>query len=213
MKKALVVLAPGFEEIEGITCVDVLRRAGWEVTTAGTMPGIIFASRKTKHLPDCDLNEVLEQVFDVVVLPGGAEGTVNLFHDARVKALLEEQVEQDRWIAAICAAPQLLLWHGFWPERKLTLHPSCVKEAGLERILIGPRVVVDGKLITSIAAGSAMEFALTILYCLEGPERVQEVNQGLCARFDPSEIYMVKAEAPAGSPNPESSGVLAKDPL
>ncbi|CAF0700841.1 DJ-1 family glyoxalase III [Candidatus Methylacidithermus pantelleriae] len=191
MKKALVTVAPGFEEIEAITSIDVLRRADWSVVVGGTMPGIITASRKTKHLPDKDISDVLEETFDVIVLPGGAEGTANLSRDARVKALLERQVEEDRWVAAICAAPQLLVWHKLCPERKITAHPTCRKDIPQDRLIEGPRVVVDGKVITSVGAGTALEFALAILYCLEGSEVVQRVAQGLCARFDPSEIHLV----------------------
>src|SRR5262249_19876486 len=89
MKRVLVPLAPGFEEIEAITVIDILRRAGVEVTAAGTQPGPIEASRKTKHLPDCTLDDVRAGDFDMVVLPGGLPATTNLRNDPRVRHILE----------------------------------------------------------------------------------------------------------------------------
>src|SRR5690349_2714511 len=84
MKRVLVPLAPGFEEIEAITVIDILRRAGVEVTVAGTQTGPVEASRKTKHLPDCTLDDVRADDFDMIVLPGGLPGATNLRNDARV---------------------------------------------------------------------------------------------------------------------------------
>ena len=91
-KKVLVPLAPGFEEIEAITVVDILRRADVEVTVAGTQAGAIEASRKTKHLPDCTLDDALARAdeFDMIVLPGGQPGTNNLRADPRVRAIRQD---------------------------------------------------------------------------------------------------------------------------
>src|SRR5262245_39207353 len=89
MKRVLVPLAPGFEEIEAITVIDILRRAGVSVVVAGTQPGPIEASRQTKHLPDCILDAVDAEDFDMLVLPGGQPGTNNLRQDARIGRIIE----------------------------------------------------------------------------------------------------------------------------
>lgn len=180
---ALVILAPGFEEIEGITAIDILRRAGIAVTVAGTVPGTIVASRHTRHLADVDVSEVVRDNFDVVVLPGGADGTAHLKIDERVHAVLERQVQANRWIAAICAAPTLLIHHGLLPEAKLICHPSEQAKIPADRLVTDQRVVVSGKLITSLAAGSSVEFALEIVRQLLGEDAVAKVNGGLCAKL------------------------------
>src|SRR2546426_1155511 len=108
MKKVLVPLAPGFEEIEAITVIDILRRAGVEVVVAGTQPGPIEASRKTNHLPDCTLDDVRADDFDMIVLPGGQPGTNNLRRDARIQRIVQSLQAKQRRLAAICAAPTVL---------------------------------------------------------------------------------------------------------
>src|ERR1051326_2691443 len=112
MKRVLVPLAPGFEEIEAITVIDILRRAGVEVTVAGTHNGPIEASRKTKHLPDCTLDDVRADDFDMIVLPGGSPGVTNLRNDARIRHIIETLQAKNRRIAAICAAPSVLSAYG-----------------------------------------------------------------------------------------------------
>jgi DJ-1 family protein len=180
---ALVILAPGFEEIEGITVIDVLRRAEIETVTAGLAPGPITAARQTKHLADVLLSEVdPAREFEIVVLPGGAEGARHLAESPLVRDWLLRQRERGQWVAAICAAPTALLTHGWLkPEHKLVSHPSVQAQFSASQMQSNERVVVDGKLITSLAAGSAMEFAFTIVRCLRGPETVAKVNQGVRA--------------------------------
>jgi DJ-1 family protein len=179
---ALVLLATGFEEIEAITVIDILRRAGIETVTAGLTPNPIVASRRTRHLADLPLSEVdPARDFEMVVLPGGVEGAKNLASDARVGEWLFRQRERDRWVAAICAAPTALLAHGWLrPEQKIVSHPTVQKEFPAGQIQPKQRVVVDGKLITSLAAGSAMEFAFEIVRQLRGEEAVAKLNEGVC---------------------------------
>ena len=184
-KTALVILAPGFEEIEAIATIDILRRAGIETTVAGTIPGILIASRKTRHLADIDLSDVVEKVYDLVVLPGGNDGVAHLKIDVRARAVVERQIKAGRLIGAICAAPSLFLDWGFFPEEKVTSHPSVQSRFPAERLVTAERVVTaaNGNLITSLAAGSAVEFALALVERLLGPEAVKTVNAGLCARL------------------------------
>lgn len=180
---ALVFLAPGFEEIEAITVIDILRRAEIETVVAGLVLDPIIAARKTVHLADIFLADIdPKREFEIVVLPGGVEGAKNLAESPLVRDWLVRQRERDQWVAAICAAPTALLAHGWLkPEHKVISHPSVHAQFPAGQIQPTERVVVDGKLITSLAAGSAMEFAYEIVRRLRGSDAVTKVNQGVHA--------------------------------
>ena len=180
---ALVFLAPGFEDIEGITVIDILRRAEIETIVAGLVTNPIPAARHTRHLADVHLADVdPAREFEIVVLPGGAEGARHLSESALVRDWLMRQRERDQWVAAICAAPTALLVHGWLrPEQKIISHPSVQARFPAGQIQAASRVVVDGKLITSLAAGSAMEFAFEIVRQLRGSDAVSQINQGVHA--------------------------------
>jgi protein deglycase len=180
---ALVFLAPGFEEIEAITVIDILRRAEIETIVAGLVMNPIMASRQTRHLAEIHLAEVdPAKNFEIVVLPGGVEGAKRLGESPLVREWLMRQRKRDQWVAAICAAPTALMAHGWLrPEQKIISHPSVQSQFPAGQIQSTQRVVVDGKLITSLAAGSAMEFAYEIVRQLRGDDAVTKVNQGVCA--------------------------------
>jgi 4-methyl-5(b-hydroxyethyl)-thiazole monophosphate biosynthesis len=180
---ALVFLAPGFEEIEAITVIDILRRAEIETLVAGLITNPIMAARHTRHLADMHLADVdPARNFEIVVLPGGAEGAKHLAESSLVRDWLALQRERDQWVAAICAAPTALLAHGWLhPEQKIISHPSVHSRFPAGQIQSNQRVVVEGKLITGLAAGSAMEFAYEIVRQLRGAEAVDKVNQGVHA--------------------------------
>lgn len=180
---ALVFLAPGFEEIEAITVIDVLRRAGIETTVAGLTTNPISASRHTRHLADIHLGDVdPAREFEIVILPGGTEGSKHLAESKLVGEWLRRQRERGQWVAAICAAPTALQAHGFLsPDTKIICHPAVQAQFPAGQIQQGKRVVVDGKLITSLAAGTAMEWAFEIVRHLRGSPAVTKVNQGVHA--------------------------------
>jgi 4-methyl-5(b-hydroxyethyl)-thiazole monophosphate biosynthesis len=183
MKRVLVPLAPGFEEIEAVTVIDILRRAGLTVTVAGTEDGPIIASRQTRHHPDCRLSDVRADDFDAIVLPGGQPGVDNLAADPHLRRLLDQFRQRGALIAAICAAPLLLSEAGLLQGRRATAHPS-VRDRLRAGAIAEERVVVDGTLVTSQAAGTAMEFAFRLVEILCGPDKVREVNRSVCARLD-----------------------------
>jgi len=182
MKRVLVPLAPGFEEIEAITVIDILRRAGVSVTVAGTQAGPIEASRQTRHLPDCTLDEVHAEDFDMLVLPGGLPGTTNLRQDPRVRQIIAVMQSRHCLLAAICAAPTVLGAAGVLAGRKVTGHPSVHTELATQagQVCTAP-VVVDGPIITSQSAGTALEFAFKLVELLCGPAQVAAVNAGVLA--------------------------------
>jgi len=179
---ALVLLAPGFEDIEGITVIDILRRAEIETVVAGLVLGPITAARKTQHLADVLLSEVdPAREFEVVVLPGGAEGAKHLAESPLVRDWLVRQRERGQWVAAICAAPTALLAHGWLnPADKITCHPSVRSQFHVGQVQT-ERVVVEGKLITGMAAGAAMEWSYEIVRCLRGDAATTKVNHGVHA--------------------------------
>lgn len=182
MKRALVLLAPGFEEIEAVTVIDILRRAGIEVTVAGTVEGPIEGSRKIHVLSDISIDQVSGDDFDLVVLPGGQPGTRNLGSDPRVKQILEAVDSHEGIISAICAAPSILSAYGYITGKQATSHPSVRTEMG-SVAYSEKRVVVDGRWVTSRSPGTAMEFAFELVRLLAGEARVKAVKQGVMARL------------------------------
>ncbi len=182
MKKVLVPLAPGFEEIEAITVADILRRAGAEVTVAGTVAGPVEGRSGIRVIPDTVMENVEELDYDMVVLPGGAAGAENLKKDKRVKSVLERLHNRGRFITAICAAPAVLSALGLTKGRAVTSHPS-VRAELKDEIIVDERVIADGNIITGLGAGSAMEFAFKLVETLFGKEKVKEVNSGVLAKL------------------------------
>lgn len=176
-KTALVILAPGAEEMEVSIAVDVLRRAAIKVTLAGLAgSGSVVCSRGLRITPDVSLGDIAGS-FDAVVLPGGAQGAENLAASPLVGRHLKSQWQRGRLVAAICAAPLALLRHEIALGEKLTSHPS-VAEALQEHYAWSPeRVVETGALITSQGPGTSFEFALALVRRLRGPD----VEQGVAA--------------------------------
>ncbi len=177
MERVLVPLAEGFEELEAITVIDLLRRARFEVTVAGLESGPVKASRGTVVLPDTDLDGVMQTLFDMVVLPGGQPGSDHLEGDRRIRRLLRQMNEEKRYIAAICAAPKVLANAGLLAGKKATAYPGVLEQLPrAEAILSSEPVVRDGNIITSRGPGTAMDFALTLIEVLAGKNRRHEVE-------------------------------------
>ena len=182
MKRALIPLAPGFEEIEAVTVIDVLRRAGVEVVVAGTQPGPIEGSHGIQVTPDKKLEEVRAEEFDMIVLPGGGKGVENLKKHPKIPALLGDFFAKDKVVAAICAAPSLLAANGLLCGKRATSHPSVKEKVAETSNYSEQRVVTDGKLVTSRGPGTAMEFALKLVEILAGAEKVSELKTAMLVR-------------------------------
>jgi 4-methyl-5(b-hydroxyethyl)-thiazole monophosphate biosynthesis len=180
MPRVLVPLAAGFEELEAITIVDLLRRAGIEVTTAGLDDKLVEASRGTVVMPDTTLDRALQKEYDMVVLPGGMPGAKNLNDDPRIRTLLKMMAEDGKYTAAICAAPIVLADTGLLSGKTVTSFPGFVDKMNLPDVVYSnDPVVVDGKVITSRGPGTAMDFALRLIEMLLGTQKRDEVEKGL----------------------------------
>jgi len=183
MKKILVPLAEGFEEIEAVTIIDLLRRAGAAVIVAGLTKRNVQGSYGLKVIADTVLAEVLDETWDMVVLPGGVPGAPNLMDDERIIKLLKDQATANKTSAAICAAPAVLEKAGLTLNKKVTSNPAWADRM-TTAIHTGERVQVAELLVTGQAAGSAMEFAFKLIETLFGTEKVSEVNAGVLARLE-----------------------------
>ncbi len=178
----LVPLAKGFEEMEAVIIIDVLRRAEIDVMVAGLEgPGPVLGSRGITVVAEAHMDDAEGRSFDAVVLPGGLGGTLAMRDDPRVVAAVTASESGGRLTAAICAAPLVLKAAGLAKGRTLTAHPSVqdeMREAGAT--LGATRVVRDGHLLTSQGPGTAMEFALAIVADLKGPSTANSIGQAMC---------------------------------
>ncbi len=180
MARVLVPIAQGCEELEAITIVDLLRRAEIEVTTAGLEEGPVTASRGVKLIPDTDLDAVLDEDFDMIVLPGGLPGADHLDNDPRIKTLLQNMAKSGKYTAAICAAPKVLANAGILEGKTATSYPGFLENLDLPNTQLSDKaVVIDGKVITSRGPGTAMDFALEIIETIAGKEKRNEVETAL----------------------------------
>ena len=180
MATVLVPLAQGCEELEAVTIVDLLRRAGITVVTAGLDASPVTASRGVTLVPDTDLDQALQTEFDMVVLPGGLPGADHLDNDPRVQRLLKDMANSGKFTAAICAAPKVLASAGLLAGKAATSFPGVLDAMGLaDTSYRADPVVQDGKVITSRGPGTAMDFALSLIENLAGKEKRDEVESKL----------------------------------
>lgn len=181
MASVLMPLAEGFEELEAVTVIDILRRGGVEVVTAGLNgPEPITASRQTRIVPDTALDDVMDREFDMISLPGGAAGVEKLKGDQRIRQLLERYQAAGKLTSAICAAPSVLAGYGYLEGRRATSNPQFAGQVNIAGVDYSEDpVVVDGSVVTSRGPGTAMDFALQLVEMLAGKETRDKVEGGL----------------------------------
>ena len=178
MTRVLVPLAQGCEELEAVTLTDLLTRAGIEVVTAGLDNKPVIASRGMTLIPDTSIDKVVNESFDLVVLPGGLPGANHLRDDSRVQDILKKQAAANKSVAALCAAPKALAAAGLLEGRSVTCYPGSLNDSDLKNTNIKTTPIeIDGNIITSRGPGTAMDFALTLIELLEGKEKREEVNR------------------------------------
>ena len=176
--KVVVFFAEGYEEIEALAVVDVLRRGGVEVVMAGANKKKVVSGRNIKIEMDALASEVDYTMVDMVVLPGGIPGVDHLYHSQVVKDIVGGFKAEEKWIGAICAAPGVLGKWGLLEGEEATCYP------GVESQLIGAkvsseRVVQSHKIITGIGAGASLEFALKLLEVLLGKEKRVQIQEAM----------------------------------
>jgi 4-methyl-5(b-hydroxyethyl)-thiazole monophosphate biosynthesis len=178
MKRVLVPLAEGFEELEAVTIIDVLRRAGIEVVTASLAGSPVTGAHGIAVSADARLDAVAEQDFDMIALPGGMPGASHLKADPRIARIIQRLHGAGERVAAICAAPMVLAAAGVLQGRRATSFPGFLDDArGLT--VVEDAVVSDRGVITSRGPGTALDFALELVAQLQGSAARQQVESRL----------------------------------
>lgn len=172
-----VFIANGFEEIEALAPVDLLRRAQRDVRTVGVGGKTVTGSHGISVVCDMTEEEVIPAEMEMVVLPGGMPGTLNLEKSAVVQSAVSYAVQNEKWVAAICAAPSILGRMGLLRGRRATCYPGY--EDQLEAQIAQEVVCVDGKFVTARGAGVSVEFGLKLVELLTGTDRAQALRDSL----------------------------------
>ena len=180
MKQAYVFLADGFEEVEALTTVDLLRRAGVKVTTASiTDELLVTGAQNIPVIADTALSEAPLDEADLIVLPGGMPGTKNLAESELVQETISRQAESKKYVAAICAAPALILGEGGYLKGRLaTCYPG-MEEHLIEAEKTTEKVAVAENFVTSRGVGTAIPFALKLIELLCGKEKAEEIAESI----------------------------------
>lgn len=180
-KRALIILAEGFEEIEAVCCIDLLRRAEIDVVVAGLTDYKIKGSRKLWVIADKKLDEI-EPNFDALILPGGSLGAANLASSPKVNSLIKTMFRQGKIIAAICASPAIVVAPtGILENKSATCYPGMEKHFSSATKFKSESVVVDGTIITSQGPATAIKFALAIIHKLAGEDAVEKIKKSILA--------------------------------
>ena len=177
--KALIPIANGCEEMEAVIIIDTLRRAEWDVTTAGLTKGTIEASRGVKLVPDTLWEQIDPSDYDVLLLPGGFGGTEAMMGHAGVQQAIRDFDSKGKWLGSICAAALALNEAGILEGKKFTCYPGVEAKLPANVQPVNEAVVIDGHLITSQGPGTAFEFALKVIAECSSPNTAASVRAGL----------------------------------
>jgi len=178
--QCLVIAANGFEETELVATVDVLRRAGIDVTVAGLNTTLVEGARKLRIVADARLDEIDCKNYDALILPGGNPGYKNLANSSRVMRIIKQFNRERRIIAAICASPYVLAKAGILEDRIATVYP------GFEKLIPKPRdarVIVCGNVITARGPGDVFLFALKLVEILAGKKKASEIAERMLIKI------------------------------
>lgn len=176
MPSALVILSPGFEEIEAITVIDLLRRASIEVTTVGLDDKLITGSHDIPITADTELSDINHSDYDILILPGGQPGTNNMKSNPTILKWIQERHSKEQLIAAICAAPTVLHAVGVTSNIKLTSYPA-VKDTFKDSNYLEDNVVFYHHIITSRGVGTAIDFSLAIIAKLTSQSKANDIKE------------------------------------
>ncbi len=175
----IVIFAPGFEEIEALTVVDVLRRAGQKVVCVGVGECQITGAHNITVICDCEIEQLSPNPkLDAVVLPGGMPGTTNLENSNQVKAFIKYAYDNNLYICAICAAPSILGHMGLLSGRRAVCYPGFEKEMK-GAISVNENVCRDGTLITAKGMGCSIDFSIEIARLFIGDQQAIKLRESL----------------------------------
>lgn len=177
-----VLLGTGFEEVEAIAPVDLMRRAGIEVQTVGITGKTVAGSHKIPVEADILPENMDLESMDMIVLPGGLGGVASARASQAALDALRWGWEHDRFAAAICAGPTVLADLGIPDGKKATCFPGCEGQMGKADMVPGVAALRDGKLITGTSAGCAIPFALELIKALKGSEAADKVAKQIVIR-------------------------------
>ncbi|MDN5305182.1 MAG: protein deglycase [Fusobacteriaceae bacterium] len=183
MKKVAIHLAKGFETVEALTQVDLLKRAGINIITVSvTQEKVVESAQGVKVTVDKLLNEVNYDEIDMIILPGGMPGTTNLENSDDLKRIIIDFDIDNKYIAAICAAPMILGKMGFLEEKNATCYPGFEKYLLNANYLPNEKVVVADNIITSRGVGTAIDFGLKLIEILIDKEKSDEVAKSILVK-------------------------------
>ncbi len=182
MASVLVPIANGFEEIEAVSLIDVMRRGGIEVVTASLGDREVTGANGITIVTNNKIANVRAEDFDMILLPGGHDNAIALKESARVQELLKTFDSAGKNVGAICAAPMALKEAGLI-KNKYTCYPSYEKDIGLDKFTDKEKVVIDGNIMTSRGPGTAICFGLEIVKTLVGQESYEALKAGLLADY------------------------------
>lgn len=172
-----VLLGTGFEEVEAITPVDLMRRADIDVLTVGITGATVYGGHNIGIEADITLNEMDLTQLEMIVLPGGLGGVASARASQGALDALRFAWENDKFVAAICAGPTVLADLHITDGKQATCYPGCESSMGDTKMIPGVPCVRDGKLITGTSAGCAIPFALALIEALKGPEAAKAIEK------------------------------------
>lgn len=174
-----VLLGEGFEETEAIVPTDLLRRAGVPVSLVGLESLQVTGAHGINVLADLTLDQANSEGMEMLVLPGGLGGVESIQMNLFAQALIQEASNRGCWLGAICAAPTILAHMGILDRRRAVCYPGMEEEMGSAVAATGEQVVVDGRIVTAKAAGSAFDFGLKLVEVLKGSEEAEKVRHAI----------------------------------
>lgn len=174
-----VLLGNGFETVEALAPVDLMRRAGIDVALVGIEDKKVVSGQKIAIQADITLDQVSYDDMEMVVLPGGLGGVDVIFKSIPAITLIQKAAELGHWVAAICAAPTVLAHLGLLDRRNAVVYPGMEEDMYSAVVKVGQRVVKDGRFITAQAAGSSFDFGLKLIEVLRGKEASEQVRLGV----------------------------------
>ena len=177
-----VLLGTGFEEIEALTPVDLLRRAGISVCTVGLNGNVVYGSHQIGVQADLTMDEADWKRCDMVVLPGGLGGVASIRNCPAALEMVKNAYDGGKWIAAICAGPTVLADLGIMEGRSATCYPGCEGAMGSAHMMPEAAVVRDGRVITGTSAGCAVPFGLELIDALAGEDAARKIREQIVIR-------------------------------